>query len=424
MTGIYLLVLVCMLLSAFFSSSEAAFLSLQRTRITYLVSTGVAGASRVARMIDQPDRLLSTILLGNNLVNVAFTALITYITLSFLDEGVGVAVSTAVATSLLLVFGEIAPKTTAVRHSERVAFLYARPLKWIEALFWPFVIALQWTSSLLGGGGVAVRRSVTEAELRTLIGIGEAEGAFEPEEAEMLESVFRFGDRQVRDIVTPRTEITFVEWGSTLGEFLNIYADHTHTRFPVYKGSMDNIVGMISAKDILRAMASRAISPDDAVTDVIRDAYFVPETKRIAELFDELRQSGNQMAIAIGEFGDIAGLVTLKRLLEEVVGRVGEEGVSPEEEYEAIGENTFQVNGGMSIDEVKDELHIDLPEGDFGTIAGFVLDFLGHIPTEGEQFQYGDLKVEVTRMKDLKVETIKLTRELESRKPRSNQDPL
>ena len=424
MTGIYLLVLVCMLLSAFFSSSEAAFLSLQRTRITYLVSTGVAGASRVARMIDQPDRLLSTILLGNNLVNVTFTALITFITLSFLDEEVGVAVSTAVATSLLLVFGEIAPKTIAVRHSERVAFLYARPLKWIEALFWPFVIVLQWASSLLGGGGVAVRRSVTEAELRTLIGIGEAEGAFEPEEAEMLESVFRFGDRQVRDIVTPRTEITFVEWGSTLGEFLNIYAEHSHTRFPVYKGSMDNIVGMISAKDILRAMASRAISPDDAVTDVIREAYFVPETKRIAELFDELRQSGNQMAIAIGEFGDIAGLVTLKRLLEEVVGRVGEEGVSPEEEYEAIGENTFQVDGGMSIDEVKEELQIDLPEGDFGTIAGFVLDFLGHIPTEGEQFQYGDLKVEVTRMKDLKVETIKLTRELESRKPRSNQDPL
>ena len=424
MTGIYLLVLVCMLLSAFFSSSEAAFLSLQRTRITYLVSTGVAGASRVARMIDQPDRLLSTILLGNNLVNVTFTALITFITLSFLDEEVGVAVSTAVATSLLLVFGEIAPKTIAVRHSERVAFLYARPLKWIEALFWPFVIALQWTSSLLGGGGVAVRRSVTEAELRTLIDIGEAEGAFEPEEAEMLESVFRFGDRQVRDIVTPRTEITFVEWGSTLGEFLNIYAEHSHTRFPVYKGSMDNIVGMISAKDILRAMASRAISPDDAVTDVIREAYFVPETKRIAELFDELRQSGNQMAIAIGEFGDIAGLVTLKRLLEEVVGRVGEEGVSPEEEYEAIGENTFQVDGGMSIDEVQEELQIDLPEGDFGTIAGFVLDFLGHIPTEGEQFQYGDLKVEVTRMKDLKVETIKLTRELESRKPRSNQDPL
>ena len=424
MTGIYLLVLVCMLLSAFFSSSEAAFLSLQRTRITYLVSTGVAGASRVARMIDQPDRLLSTILLGNNLVNVTFTALITFITLSFLDEEVGVAVSTAVATSLLLVFGEIAPKTIAVRHSERVAFLYARPLKWIEALFWPFVIALQWTSSLLGGGGVAVRRSVTEAELRTLIDIGEAEGAFEPEEAEMLESVFRFGDRQVRDIVTPRTEITFVEWGSTLGEFLNIYAEHSHTRFPVYKGSMDNIVGMISAKDILRAMASRAISPDDAVTDVIREAYFVPETKRIAELFDELRQSGNQMAIAIGEFGDIAGLVTLKRLLEEVVGRVGEEGVSPEEEYEAIGENTFQVDGGMSIDEVKEELQIDLPEGDFGTIAGFVLDFLGHIPAKGEQFQYGDLKVEVTRMKDLKVETIKLTRELESRKPRSNQDPL
>ena len=408
--GIYIVVLVCMALSAFFSSSEAAFLSLQRTRIAHLVSTGVAGASRVAQMMDQPERMLSTILLGNNLVNVAFAALITVIALSFLDERVGVAVATAVATSLLLIFGEVVPKTIAVRHSERVAFLYVRPLKWIEALLWPFVIVLRWISSLFGGGGVGVRRSITEAELRSLIGIGEAEGAFEPEEAEMLESVFRFGDRQVREVMTPRTEIAFVERGAILGEFLDMYAEHSHTRFPVYKGSMDNIVGILSAKDILKSMSSRAIAPDKAVTESIRDAYYVPETKRIAELFDELRQSGNQMAIAIDEFGGIAGLVTLKSLLEEVVGRVGEEGEGPEEEYEALGEGTFQVDGGMSIDEAKDGLGIELPEGDYETVAGFVLESLGHIPAQGEQFEYRDLKVEVTEMKGLKVETIMLTK--------------
>ena len=412
--GIYILILVCMLLSAFFSSSEAAFLSLQRTRITHLVSTGAAGASKVARMIDQPERLLSTILLGNNLVNVAFAALVTVITLSFLDERIAVAVSTAVATSLLLIFGEVVPKTIAIRHSERVAFLYARPLKWIEALLWPFVIVLQWISTLFAGGSVGVRRSVTEGELRTLIGIGEAEGAFEPEEAVMLESVFRFGDSQVREVMTPRTEIVFVERGATLREFLEIYAEHSHTRFPVFKGTTDNIVGILSAKDILNAMSSRDIPYDGAVTEVIRDAFFVPETKRIAELFDELRHSGNQMAIAIDEFGGIAGLITLKRLLEEVVGRIGEEGASPEEEYEALGENTFQIDGGMSIDEVNEELGIQLAEGEFETVAGFVLDILGHIPAQGEQFEYGDLKVEVTEMVDLKIESVKLTKTLEA----------
>ena len=416
MVTLLILVLVLLLLSAFFSSSEAAFLSLQRTKLTHLVSTGAAGAERVARMLDQPEKLLSTILLGNNLVNVAFATLITVITLSFLEGGAGVLVATAVATTVLLVFGEIIPKTVAFRHAERVAFIYARPLKWIEFLLLPLVVVLQRISRspVFGYVEPSTTESITEAELLTLIDIGEAEGAFEPEEAELLESVFRFGDLQVREVMTPRTEIIFVERGATLGEFLDITAEHTHTRFPVFKGTPDNIVGVLSAKDILKAMSSRTIGYDDPITEVIRDAYFVPETKRIAELFDELRHSGNQMAIAIDEFGGIAGLVTLKMLVEQIVGRVGEEGASPEEEFEALGENTFQVDGGMSIDEAKEELGIELDEGEFETIAGFVLDVLGHIPTLGEQFEYGDLKVEVTEMKDLKIETVKLTKNLKS----------
>jgi putative hemolysin len=195
-----------------------------------------------------------------------------------------------------------------------------------------------------------------------------------------------------------------------LAEFLGTYADHSHTRFPVYKDSMEDIVGILSAKDILKAMSSKAIEHDSAVTEVIRDAYFVPETKRIAELFDELRESGNQIALAIDEFGDVAGLVTLKSLLEEVVGRVGEEGTGPEEEYEALGLDTFRVDGGMSIDETIEELGIELPEGDYETIAGFVLEVLGRVPTQGEQFEYGELKIQVTRMEGPKIETIMLTR--------------
>ena len=408
------IVVLCVFLSAFFSSSEAAFLSVQRTpRLAHLVKADVPAAARVARMLEDPGRLLSTILLGNNLVNVAITALITVLILDVVkDEGAGLVVATAVGTATLLVFGELLPKTLAIRSPMDVAMLFSRPLKAVELIFLPLVVVLQWATRIadLGRRDAEVDPSITEAELRTLIDIGEEEGQFEPGEAERLERVFRFGDRQVREVMTPRTEIVFVGQGTTLGEFLDIYVDHSHTRFPVYKESRDDIVGILSAKDILKAMSSKAIAPDYAVTDITRDGYFVPETKRIAELFDELRESGNQMAIAIDEFGGVAGLVTIKSLLEEVVGRIGEEGVNPEEEYEALGEDTFQVDGGMSTDEAAEELGIDLPEGDFETVAGFVLDLLGHIPAQGEQFEFGDFKVEVTRVRGPKIETIKISK--------------
>ena len=361
-------------------------------------------------MLADPGRLLSTILLMNNLVNIGFAALVTVIVISFLGEGVGVVASTVVATVVLLIFGEVVPKTLAVRHAERVAFLSARPLKAVGFLLLPIVAVLQWISRLATLGGKPRDASITEDELRTLIDIGEAEGQFEPEEAEMLESVFRFGDRQVRDMMTPRTEIVSVARGTSMKQFLRLYAQHAHTRFPVYKNSTDNVVGILSAKDILRSMAANRVDLDGIVTDVIRDAYFVPETKRIAELFEELRNTGNQMAIVIDEFGGVAGLVTLKRLLEEVVGRVGEEGVRPEEEYEALGQNTYQVDGGMSVDEVLDELDIDLGDGDYETVAGFVLDALGHIPKEGESFETAGLSVEVAEIKGLKIEAVKLVR--------------
>ena len=403
---------VFLLFSAFFSSSEAAFLSFQKTRLAHLVSTGMPGAERVAGMISQPERLLSTILLGNNFVNVAFTALVTVVIVAALGESRGLVVATVVGTIVLLIVGETIPKTLAVRHAESVAILFARPLKLTELMLWPAVIALEWTTHRVGSlfGGVSPRRSITEIELRSLIDIGEAEGTFEPSEAEMLENVFRFGDKQVREVMTPRTEIASLQRGATLGEFLDIYAKHSHTRFPVYKESTDDVVGIISAKDVLKAISVKGIERGHSVTDVIRDAHYVPETKRIAVLFDELRRSGNQMAIAVDEYGGLAGLVTLKRLSEEVVGPVGEEGAGPEEEYEHIDENTFLVDGGMSIEEVNEELEIGLPDGDYETIAGFVLDILGRIPREGELFDFRHMKFEITRMQGLKIDAIKLTK--------------
>lgn len=408
---------ISLLLSAFFSSSETAFFSLQKTRIAHLVNTGAAGSGRVARMIEEPERLLSTILLGNNLVNIAFAAIVTVTVASLLgddQEGIAILVATAVGTAIILIFGEILPKSFAFRNSERVAFAFARPLKFIEILLLPLVVILQWigrsTNSAFSAEDSAPTPFVTEDEFRTLIDVGEAEGSLDPEEAEMLESVFRFGDKQVREVMSQRTEIVSIERGATLGGFLSVYEHSPHTRFPVFKGTTDNLVGILSSKDILKAMCSRDIPYSEPITDRIRDVYFVPETKRIAELFDELRRTGNQLALAVDEFGGISGLVTLKQLLEEVVGRIGEEGVSPEEEFIALDQNTYEVDGAMSIEQANDELNINLPEGDFETVAGFILDKLGHIPIAGETIEFSDMKLEVSRMKEMRIDSIKLNK--------------
>ena len=414
------LLLGFLVLSAFFSSSEAAFLSLQRTRIAHLLSEGVPGARRVANMLNEPERLLSTILLGNNLVNVAFSAVITVVVVKRVEiiagkenEGIGVVIATMLGTITLLVLGEVIPKTIAVRNSERIAFLYSYPLKWGEYLLFPFVVVLQWITKMFSsrvGGAQDDQPSITEGELSTLIDIGVGEGEFEQEEAERLKGVFRFGDRQVRDVMTPRTEIVFVQRGSTVKEFLATYAEHSHTRFPVYWDTTDNVVGVLSLKDIMRSLAVNDLKDEDSVTDVIRDVHFVPETKRIAELFDELRRSGNQMAIAVDEFGGVAGLVTLKQLIEDVMGRVGEEGVGAEEEMTLVAQDTYEVDGGMSIDEARDRLELDMEEGDFETVAGWALERLGHIPAVGETFEADGLAVEIIEMDNLKIETLRLTK--------------
>ena len=390
--------------------------SLQRTRLAHLLSEGVPGARRVADMLNEPERLLSTILLGNNLVNVAFSAIITVVVVSRAgegNEGIAVVIATILGTVTLLLLGETIPKTIAVRESERLAFLYSYPLKWGEYLLLPFVLILQWITKMISrrvGGTQEDQRSITEVELRTLIDIGVGEGEFEHDEAERLKGVFRFGDRLVRDVMTPRTEIIFVQRGSTVGEFLKTYAEHSHTRFPVYWDTTDNVVGVLSLKDILRSLAVNGLTDDDSVTDVIRDVHFVPETKRIAELFDELRRSGNQMAIAVDEFGGVAGLVTLKQLIEDVMGRVGEEGIGAEEEMTLVGQDTYEVEGGMSIDEARDRLELDIEEGDFETVAGWALERLGHIPTQGETFEADDVASEIIEMDNLKIERLRLTK--------------
>ena len=409
---VWLILLVAALLfSAFFSGSEAAFLSLQRGSLAQLTRRGGKRADRVVRIAGQPEKLLPTVLTGNNLANTTAAVLGTALAASYLSPNIAVIVATVVVTVVLLIFAETIPKTIAAKNSTRFAVAVVGPLQVSEMALFPAVWVLERLARGVGRiFGVSGAAMVAEEEIRALIYVGREAGAVEPSEAEMLEQVFRFGDLQLREIMTPRTEIVSMENGATLEEFLSVYQQESHTRFPVYDGSVDNVLGTLSVKDVVKAMAAAEVGPQDEVTQLLRPAYFVPETKPVGELFRELRGTGYQMVMLADEFGGVAGLVTLKQMVEEIVGRVGEEGMPHEEEFQSIDANTFQADAGMSVDEANEHLGLHIPDGTYETIAGFLLTRLGHIPRESERIYHSGFLLEVIEMRGVKIERIMVTR--------------
>jgi putative hemolysin len=418
MTGIETLYLaifiVCLVLSAFFSSSETAFTALQRVKVEHMVSTNVPGAQRVSRMLQHPEKLLSGILTGNNLVNTAAAALGTVLAISIWGER-GILYATIGVAILLLIFCETTPKIIAAHNAERLSLRLSRFVEVTSWIFTPAVLALSAIASRfsrLAGGHPVARSLVSEEEIRTMISVGHKEGTVEEAEAEMLHKVFDFGDRPVREVTVPRTEVVWVEKGTKLADFFNIYAESPVSRFPVFEESLDNVVGILSVKDVLMGLAKGTITSDGIIDDLIRPAYFTPETKRIGELFAEMQDQNYRMAVVVDEYGGTAGIVSLSRLVEEIIGPVGDEFTEADKDFEAINEYTFHVDGSMRIEEANEEMELELPEGeDYETVAGFILNLLGHIPKQGRHLRYKGLKIVITKMRGLKIEEVLIIKE-------------
>jgi putative hemolysin len=284
----------------------------------------------------------------------------------------------------------------------------------MERLFLPVITVLQWVAGLFTralGSPRQPRLLLGEEELRTLISLSRETGVVEHHEAEMLHKVLAFGDRPVREVMVPRTDIIFIEDGTTLSQFLAVYAQYSHTRFPVYKDEIDNVLGTVHTKDILSGLAQGTLQSQSVVTKLAREPYFVPESKTIDKLLQEMRTHRVTMAMVVDEFGGIAGLVTLKQIIEEVMGAVGDEHVVEEEPIRQIDERTVQVDAGMRIDEFNAALGVSLPKGEYETVAGFLLARLGHIPQEGETLHYPGLRFVVGKMRGVKVEHLLVRKE-------------
>ena len=406
-----ILFFVCLVLSAFFSSSETAFIAFPRPRLLRLVNDGNSRANLVSRLIGHPERLLATVLLSNNLTNTAAAALGTALAINLIQNStVAVLVSTFGVTFLLLVFSETLPKTVAWKRSETVAMTFARPLSLVQWVLSPAVHVLQLITlgftRMVGISGSAPRDS--EQEIRTLITVGAQEGDVEQSEAELLEKVFRFGDQRVMEIMTPRPEIIWVREGTPLKDFLSIYCQYRHTRFPVYTDTTENVIGLISIKDLLQALGENQMQEDDPVTTLMRPAMVVPETKLVRETFAEMQESGQGMVLTIDEFGGIAGLVTLEQLLEVIVGDVTEEGEPVESSYSLVRDHVYRVDAGIPISEVNGELGLTLPEGQYNTLAGFMLEKLGRVPEPGDWVGHDGLVLTVCEMDGVRIAQVEV----------------
>jgi len=409
-----LVVLVASVLGyAVVNSIEIAVVGANRIRVRHLAEGGSRSAQALERLHGHQERFFAAIVLLQNVLVVLAAAMGTLIGAEVAGAA-GVAVATVLEALALALFGELIPKVLAAHASERFALFVAVPAEALTQVLGPFVQALGFLPGVLSRRILGVRLeagpSVTEAELRMLIEVSAESGTMAESEAELLDRVFHFGDRRVHEVMVPRTEVVWLPRESRVSDFYAVYAETPHSRFPVFEESPDQVVGILGIKDVLAALAAGQIGAGSGVEALTRPAFFVPETKPIGELFREMQASGTQMAIAVDEFGGTAGIVTLEQLLEEMVGPMRDELRPAETEITQVDEYTTQVDGSLSVEEAREELGIDIPEGPYDTIAGFVLSRLGHIPQEGEQLAVDDLRLTVAVMKGPKIELLRLTR--------------
>jgi putative hemolysin len=391
-----LLFVICVILSAFFSSSEVALISITRAKVRTLVNEGKHGSKALAALKEKPDRLLITILIGNNIVNVAAAALATAVAIRVFGD-VGVGIATGVVVIILLVFGEIGPKIYATRASDSFVLWVAPIIHFLSRILTPVIWLVERVSPKFGMGEMS-EQAVTEEEIKEWIDVGKEEGTIEQGEQDMLYSVLEFADTTAREIMTPRVDVIAMEDTVSFEEAIRIFNETGFSRIPVYHDQIDNITGILNVKDVFSAMVSHR--KETTIKEVMYDPMFVPETKKIDDLLKDLQVHRVQMAIILDEYSSFVGIVTVEDILEEIVGDIMDEYDKEEPDIQTISEGVFVIDAQMWVDDVNERLEIDLPvDESYETIGGLIIDRLGHIPMHpGEKVEMHEGKITLAVM--------------------------
>jgi len=395
--------LIFLILSAFFSGSETALFSLSKLQLKKMQKEESGWrVNSIIKLLDDPQKTLITILTGNMFVNIAASSLATYLAIKLFGD-IGIGIASGMMIFFILIFGEIVPKSLAITNAETIAKKVARPIDITASLIFPIInffrlivnMAFHFTSKKRD----KERKEITEEDLITLIDVGKDEGVIEEEEKKMIRNIFEFGDTMVKEVMVPRVDMACISSNTKLYSILNLIKKIGHSRIPVYKETIDNIIGILYAKDLLVVYEQWYKSKEKFdLKKIIRRAYFVPENKKIDDLLDIFQKDKIQIAIAIDEYGGTAGLVTMEDVVEEIVGEIIDEYDKETKLYEIIDNNTVIVDGIISIDKINELLNVEIPENDFETLGGFIYDLMGRVPNKNETIEYKNIQITIEQV--------------------------
>ena len=405
--AIRLVVIIILLgLSAFFSSSETALTTVNKIRIRTLAEAGNQSAVWVMKLGEDQGRMLSAILIGNNVVNLSASSMLTVLaTEVFGSRAAGAA--TGILTLLILIFGEIPPKPIATLEAEKNALRFGHIIYVLMGLMTPVIVAVNWMSfGVLKALNVDPSKrgdDMTEDELRTIVEVGHEKGVIESEEKEMINNVFDLGDSVATDIMVPRIDMTFININAGFDELLQVFREERYTRLPVYEETTDNVVGIINIKDMLLIEDREHFS----IADHLRQPLYTFESKKLSELMVEMRQTSNNIVIVLDEYGATAGLITLEDILEEIVGDIRDEYDEDEEdELIQLSDGQYLVEGAMKLDDLNHKLNLELTSEDYDSVGGWVIDRLEHLPAQGEEVEWEGVRLVVEQVEKNRIDKI------------------
>lgn len=404
-----LILLVLLLLSGIFSSAETALTTYNKIRMRALADEGNKRASTVLAVTENSGKMLSAILIGNNIVNTAVASLAT--TIAYRLGGTAVAIASGLMTLLIILFGEITPKTMATIHAEKMSLFYAPVINIFMKIMTPFIFIVNGLSTgllmLLRIDPNAKDNTMTEAELRSVVNVSHQDGVIESDEKEMIYNVFDLGDAIAKDVMVPRVNVTFADIDSSYDELIDLFREDKFTRLPVYQETKDNVVGTINMKDLLLYDNKKS---EFQIKDILREAYFTYEYKSISELLVEMRQASFNIAIVLDEYGETSGLITLEDILEEIVGEIHDEYDENEEEnIKAVGKHEYIIEGSTNLDDLNDSLDLNLESEDYDSLGGFIIEKLDRLPKASDSVSTEDgIRMVVEKLDKNRIETVHL----------------